>query len=720
MQTMNRLLQSDQLVQLVSGSAFVGWAYGIDYDSALVMTNDAWKASALGVPNNAFLIAAAFDPEKYASTAEPEREVLLLRVVGASRLPHDDDLVRTKIDYCRQQTQIHGNPGTAKDYDAITRNELQFGGLECRVLGTFYIKDGDLWLGSDLESYATAARLNVYRPRGDALRLIVNHVDPIRRRTAVEEATRMGIQKPLASFRIGTVRYTSTDRLHRRDASELVPVSIQPSDFLARRTAVLGMTRTGKSNMIKQTVAVVKRVADEGGIPIGQIIYDLNGEYANANQQDQGALADVYPADTVRYRMLKTDGFAELQNNFYIQTNEGFAILRRAVAENKGDQQTDVQVFLNASFDEPDSQDRSAHNRWQVRVAAYKALLHRAQFPAPGSHRITFPVNQAIRTAIDQSAGSALPDPSRGLTLDQGVEWFLAAREANRTAQLISSSGKPWFDEEALAIVNMLANKNTNDAYIRGYKVLTGAQKYHSPRRSSEVGDEIYEHLRDGKIVIVDLSVGDATMRENISKQIAGDIFRRSMGTFIEGNPPPNIVIYIEEAHNVIGKDAALTDIWPRIAKEGAKYRISLVYATQEVSAMHPNILANTENWFITHLNNEREVRELARFYDFADFSRSLIQAQDVGFARVKTLSGPFVVPVQIDKFDAEAEKKRAERHAAQQANGTTSAQPAREAVQGDGDGASNGRIQAALIGGHASDSQDESASGRGIVQGPR
>jgi len=67
---------------------------------------------------------------------------------------------------------------------------------------------------------------------------------------------------------------------------------------------------------------------------------------------------------------------------------------------------------------------------------------------------------------------------------------------------------------------------------------------------------------------------------------------------------------------------------------------------------MQPNILANSENWVVTHLNNDEELRILSRYYDFADFSQSLKRAQDVGFARIKTLSSPFVVPTQIDRFE--------------------------------------------------------------------
>ena len=68
------------------------------------------------------------------------------------------------------------------------------------------------------------------------------------------------------------------------------------------------MTRTGKSNTVKQLVSVVMRTSSERGLKIGQIIYDLNGEYANANQQDKGSIAEVYPKDTIRYRMIPIAG----------------------------------------------------------------------------------------------------------------------------------------------------------------------------------------------------------------------------------------------------------------------------------------------------------------------------------------------------------------------------------------------------------------------------
>ena len=48
-------LAKDELLTLIQKENFVGWIYSIDYEKALVITNDLWKSNVKGIPHNSFL-----------------------------------------------------------------------------------------------------------------------------------------------------------------------------------------------------------------------------------------------------------------------------------------------------------------------------------------------------------------------------------------------------------------------------------------------------------------------------------------------------------------------------------------------------------------------------------------------------------------------------------------------------------------------------------------
>ena len=163
--------------------------------------------------------------------------------------------------------------------------------------------------------------------------------------------------------------------------------------------------------------------------------------------------------------------------------------------------------------------------------------------------------------------------------------------------------------------------------------------------------------------MIVDQSTGDPQMNETAARDVMRAIFGAQQYAFIHPEPvgdtgelskPPAVIVYVEEAHTLLPRDSSdMSSIWVRSAKEGAKFNIGIVYSTQEPSSVHANILKNTENWFITHLNNTDETRQIAKFNDFADFTDGIIAVNEPGYVKMRTRSSRFTVPVQIDVFDA-------------------------------------------------------------------
>ncbi len=677
--------QAQQLLgSLVQADQYVGEVYSLGYETALVQIHDFHRREVGGIPSLCFLIATRLGVDEEFDYTKEDSSIILLRVMDAAPLPNEDEATRVRVQAAQQvpgPTEGHWDRSDVMDFN--TAQLLSYAGVQCRVIGTFYLQPSEvenderlrLLFGADLSNYYPNQGLKVYKPNGKALRQIVNY----------REIDSNGVN-------IGEVRYASTNRAFQgiRDVS----VTIVPEDLLGQKSALFGMTRTGKSNTTKIIAEAVfnLRYNSNSLRKVGQIIFDPNGEYANANAQDSGgeapnALKNVWRGreegnseDVITYGILGHPNDPEREFmllNFHAEENLpiGKEIIDEVLpARDSKYIQNFQQVRLQPLESGAEFGDRIRYAR---QVLAYRTLLVKSGFIAPNTiqPRTTLPNNlfsqDLIRALTDnedpefasaaRTFGTEIPSWDRLAQALEALHRFIGTNDyKNFENEYIqnSSSGEAWADGDLKAILEMIARPN-------GAQLIRQARPQHTESTTTDYVDDIYNALVAGKLVIVDQSSGDEAVNDASARRIVQRIFDGNKEAFREGRSTeeiPDILIYAEEAHNLLPSDRETDyrDIWVRTAKEGAKYNLGLIYVTQEVSSIQRNILKNTANWFIGHLNNTDETRELRKFYDFADFEGSILRAQDKGFLRVKTISNPFVVPIQVQEFKLELVKPEA------------------------------------------------------------
>ena len=672
-ETTDEKRQAQELLgSLVQADQYVGEVYSLRYETALVQIHDFHRREVGGIPSLCFLIATRLGPDETFDYAKEDSSIILLRVMDSAPLPNDDEATRVRVQAARQVSDpAEGHWDSSDVMDFSTAQLLSYAGVQCRVIGTFYLnlaEAGDdkrlsLQFGADLSNYYPNQGLKVYKPNSKALQRIVNY----------REIGGSGVD-------IGEVRYASTNRAFQGILD--VPVTIIPEDLLGQKSALFGMTRTGKSNTTKIIAKAVFELRYNSDAPrkVGQIIFDPNGEYANANAQDAGgeapnALKNVWRGrkegnaeDVVTYGILKHDNDPKrkfMLLNFHADENLpiGKEIIDGVLPARDSKY---IQNFQQVSLQplEPNAArgDRVRYNR---QVLAYRTLLVKAGFIAPNTIQpdTTRLFNQDLIQALENNGAPEFTSAAQAFRT-KSPSWYLLAQAFQALYNFIStseyksfeneyiqksSSGEAWADGDLKAILEMIARPN-------GAQLIGQARPQHTASTSTDYVDDIYDALVDGKLVIVDQSSGDEAVNDASARRIVQRIFDGNKEAFREGRSKeeiPDILICAEEAHNLLPSDRETDyrDIWVRTAKEGAKYNLGLIYVTQEVSSIQRNILKNTANWFIGHLNNTDETRELRKFYDFADFEGSILRAQDKGFIRVKTISNPFVVPIQVREF---------------------------------------------------------------------
>ena len=370
---------ANELAKKYDDLRFVGYVLEIGYDTVTIITSDPFKVHVGGVPRNSLLIML---PSVTVDGMPPHFTVL--RVLEAAPTPLTREV---------QQTYFELQKKSMPELDIFTQSELQWGALRTAVLGMFYphpLTANTVEFSGDINNFVSAHNYRVFSPDKALLSLITNTLVPAENR-----------------FEIGQLRLTES----RLQLPGIPPVDVKAfvstADFMGARTAMFGKTRLGKSNVIKLIAQSLIETTDQSR-NVGQVIFDINGEYANDNpQDDDSSLASAYPQRCQVYALTPKPGTPSkpLKLNFYEHPDRAHRILVDLLS---GDSRNSIYIknFCSAnvpSVDEvndlPAGGDKIRATR---RVLMYWAILQKAGYVAPATLSLTLSPGfaAALRTAL--------------------------------------------------------------------------------------------------------------------------------------------------------------------------------------------------------------------------------------------------------------------------------------------------------------------------------
>jgi hypothetical protein len=621
---------------------FAGYVLELGYDAAKIITSDPYKIAVGGIPRGSFLIMTPNNPKGLPP------HFTLLRVTGVSPTP-----LSTQV----QQTYFELHKKSMPELDVWTQSELQWGALDCAVLGMFYADPTDtrrLAFSGDVNNVVSAHRYKVFAPDEPLLRLIVN-----------------GTVKPEDQYEIGTLR-TMECGLTPAAMPVQIPVKISMRDFKGYRTAMFGKTRLGKSNVVKLIAqGILDATVDDNSV--GQLIFDINGEYANDNPQDGNAsLRSAHAARCQVYALTQRPETPSkaLRLNFYEQPESCIEILASLLQQ---DNKTSNYIRSFAGVKLPSIESIGAlpdgeKTRPIRKIQMYWAILNKAGFGtdekrltglgllSPNAKHFSPHFNATLRTAAYQAVRgpqAQVPDHPAGLDeLVMELEVMAQFRREDSNNAALMSGNKPMFDADDAALLEFL-----NPASGSGPVLLRAYKEYHSSQASDFI-TEILALLDGGKTVILDLGNATDEIRRYFSDMLSRAVFIHQERKFVGNRLGQHFIqLTFEEAHNLFPvDDKDFTGVYVRFAKEGAKFHIGMVYSTQSPSTINKELLAQTENFFIGHLSSQDETKALSRVQvAFAGIEEDILRARTPGYIRMLTQSHRFVIPMQAKLFTAQA-----------------------------------------------------------------
>lgn len=174
----------------------------------------------------------------------------------------------------------------------------------------------------------------------------------------------------------------------------------------------------------------------------------------------------------------------------------------------------------------------------------------------------------------------------------------------------------------------------------------------------STMVEDVFDFLKQGKTVIIDLSLKDSMDASIISTMLVRKLFEKNKREFTNNESAEMIqtVIFVEEAQNVLSEELVKASANPfvRCAKEGRKFGLGMVAITQRPSAISEEIRTQAENFFTFYMGNSDDIKALVKSnINYDGVISTFIQTETIpGNLYMVTSDRAFAVPVRVLEFE--------------------------------------------------------------------
>jgi DNA helicase HerA-like ATPase len=172
------------------------------------------------------------------------------------------------------------------------------------------------------------------------------------------------------------------------------------------------------------------------------------------------------------------------------------------------------------------------------------------------------------------------------------------------------------------------------------------------------VGERILEELREGKVVLVDVSGLGGTEEVLVASYLTRRVLEEWQAAFLDDPDRhakmPIVAVALEEAQRVLSqsKDKE-SNVFPRVAREGRKFKVGLVAVSQQPKLLEDELLSQFNTFFVLGLADEKD-RNILRSSAKQDLSAlgPEIQALMPGECLLVNLAAPFAVPAAVYLYE--------------------------------------------------------------------